>query len=72
MPAARLLVSVFDAGGRGFVQQADDVEARHAEHFGGQEALIAISVGGNAQHVSSFSSGRHWRSGGRHLDQDAA
>lgn len=43
-------VAVFDGGGRGFVQQADDLEAGLAEGFDGEEALVGVGAGGDAEH----------------------
>lgn len=43
-------VSVLDGGGGGFVEQADDVEAGVSKGFDGEEALVRVGAGGDAEH----------------------
>ena len=45
-----LAVTEFDGRRRGLVQEAQHLEARPAERLDGQEPLIAVGVGGHAEH----------------------
>src|SRR5579884_566531 len=50
-PAGEALpVAEFDGSGRRLIQQAQHIEPGPAECFDGEESLVAVGVGGNAEH----------------------
>ena len=46
----QVAVGKFNRCRRGFIQQAQNLEARLASRFGGKKALIAVGIGRHSQH----------------------